>query len=83
MGEEGVVFIYEPGAKKRTYKRWYVLPSSYVLQNSYVRPYVHLFLLPILYVPSYVRLYGRWYVLPNLYGRLYVHLYVLPNLYVY
>ena len=55
-------------AKKHTYKRLYVLPSLYVLQNLYVCSFV---------LPNW---YMRFYVLPNLYGHSYLHLYVPPKL---
>ena len=63
---KSVHILYWPGAKKCTYKRLYVLPSLYVLQNLYVRSYVRLYVPQNLYVRLYVRSYGRFYVVPNL-----------------
>ena len=56
--------------KKRTYERSYVLPNSYVLQNSYERLYVCLYVLPNSQVHSYV--------LPNSYVRPYVRSWGCP-----
>ena len=83
---KSVRILYEPGAKKHTYERLYVLPSLYVLpnlyvlQNLYVRSYVRLYVPQNLYVHLYVRSYGHFYVLPSLLGALVWALMCAPKL---